>query len=60
MVSDCRVGAGGEINWLAEANRAVLATLWEKATEEHGDDVFWMVAAGDGLVGRDLRFQLVR
>jgi hypothetical protein len=60
MVSDCRVGAGGEIHWLAETNRAVLATLWEEATEEHGDDVFWMVAAGDELVGRDLRFQLVR
>jgi hypothetical protein len=48
MVSDCRVGAGDEINWLAEANGAVLVTLWEEATEEHGDDVFWVVAASDG------------
>jgi hypothetical protein len=39
------VGAGDEINWLAEANGAVLVTLWEEATEEHGDDVFWVVAA---------------
>ncbi len=48
MVSDCRVGAGDEINWLAEANGAVLVTLREKAAEEHRDDVSWVVAAGDG------------
>ena len=45
---DRRAGAGGEIDGLADANRAVLATPREAAAEEHGDDVFWVVVAGDG------------
>ena len=40
MASDLGARAGGEIDGLAEANGAVLATLWEEATEEHGGDVF--------------------
>ncbi len=48
MASDRRARAGGEIDGLADANRAALATPREEAAEEHGDDVFWVVAAGDG------------
>jgi hypothetical protein len=38
--SDRRARAGGEIDRLAEANGAVLATPWEDAAKEHGGDVF--------------------
>ena len=46
--SDRRARAGGEIDGLADANGAVFATPREEVAEEHGDDVFWVVAAGDG------------
>ena len=53
--SDRRARAGGEIDGLAGANGAVLATPGEEASEEHGSDVFWVVAAGgDGRVCVDV------
>ena len=48
MASDRRARAGSEIDGLAEASGAVLATPREEAAEEHGDDVSWVVAGGDG------------
>mgnify|MGYP000388363672 CR=1 FL=1 len=50
MASDRRARAGNEIDGLAEASGAVLAiaTPREEEAEEHGDDVSWVVAAGDG------------
>ncbi len=47
--TECQAArAGSEIDGLAEASGAVLAPPREEAAEEHGDDVFWVVAAGDG------------
>jgi hypothetical protein len=48
MASDRRARAGSEIDGLAEASGAVLAPPREEAAEEHGDDVSWVVATGDG------------
>ncbi len=48
MALDRRARAGSDIDGLLEASGAVLATPWEEAAEEHGDDVSWVVAAGDG------------
>jgi hypothetical protein len=49
---DCRARAGGEINGLAEANKAVLAIPREEAAEEHGGDVLgWWPQAEMGGVG---------
>ena len=52
--SDRRARGGGEIDGLAEANGAVLATPREEATEEHGGDVFgwWLWAEIGGSVNK--------
>ena len=45
-MADRRARAGSEIDGLVEAKGTVLATPQEEASEEHGGDVFWVVAAG--------------